>query len=236
MNGYRKAQLETEKNYNLKVEWILSFDRNKEPADLMRAYEESLTHRDIIKGFALAGISDGSRLMKFNEVFTRAREDGFFITAHVEAESPQSLHECLSQVGGHGLDRLDHGLRVGDQQDLIDLIKKRNIGLTLCPWVTYGPAKLMTDHESAVQTVFEDGFRKLCNHEVLVAIGSDDPALVGGRWLEDNLSMLTDVAGFTEEELLNLQLSAVRSSWASDKLKAILDEEIRTYGASFKSP
>src|ERR671937_2202069 len=61
----------------------------------------------------------------------RAREAGFFLTAHAGEEGPPSyVWEALDLLG---VARIDHGVRAIEEEPLIDRLARERIPLTVCP-------------------------------------------------------------------------------------------------------
>ena len=195
----------------------------------MKAYELALKHRDIIIGFGMAGWSDGTSPLQFNEVYTRARADGFKLTIHCDphiANIHNHIYESATQLGGGGVDRIDHGINTADKQELIQLVRSKNLGLTICPWITQPGLMDRPDPEAAL---YDGIIRKLYDNGVKISIGSDDPALVLDRYLTENMEAVAEKGRFTEGEIRQLCLNAVDTSWASDELKAELRAEVLAY-------
>ncbi|KAH8678556.1 hypothetical protein BX600DRAFT_431831 [Xylariales sp. PMI_506] len=233
LKGYQRAQREAEKKFDITSILVLSFTRSKGPAEAMKAYEHALQYREMFGGFGVAGNSDGTSLMSFNEVLTRAKQDGFYLTAHCDAKHPnmkEFMHDYVTVLGGQGLDRLDHGVDVASDPEIIDICKRRGVGVTICPWMMYAVFSLLYD--DADQILFEETIRKLYDEGVYMSIGSDDPALAGDRWLSDNFTLVADQGGFTEEELVNMSLSSVHASWTTPSVKSKLEKEILRYAAA----
>ncbi|RAH80465.1 adenosine deaminase 2 [Aspergillus japonicus CBS 114.51] len=234
MAGYRRAQVEAKRTLGVKSAWVLSFSRTADPIEMMAAYEDALRHRDMIVGIGMAGFSDESSPLKFNQLYTRARQDGFRLTIHCDPTVPapaihQHIRECVTQLGGGGVDRIDHGISAADSTGLVDLLRRNAIGLTICPWTSL-PA--LMHHDDPDQAFFEGVVRRLFDSGVRISIHSDDPALAGQNWVQEALEVVADRAKFTQEEVVQLSLNAVEMSWASCEAKAMLREEIVAYQAS----
>jgi adenosine deaminase len=189
----------------------------------MKHYEMALPYRDMIVGIGLDSNEYNRPPLLFDEVYQRARKDGFKLTCHCDV-TQRDTHEHIRQVacelGGTGADRIDHGLDAAEVPELVETIKTKGIGMTLCPWA------YVRHHKE--ENVF--GYvRKLFDAGVVVNISSDSPAYVESNWVVDNLLLLKINGGFTNEEIVKLQMNAVDMCWASEDVKAEIRTEIERY-------
>lgn len=179
----------------------------------MKHYELILPYREMIVGVGLDSNEYHRPPLLFEEAYRRARKDGFKLTCHCDV-TQKDTHEHIRQVacelGGTGADRIDHGLDAAEVPELMEMIKAKRIGMTLCPWA------YVRHHRE--ENMF--GYvRKLFDAGVLVNISSDSPAYVEGNWVVDNLLLLKMKGGFTNEEIVQVQLNAVDMCWATEDLK-----------------
>ena len=62
-----------------------------------------------------------------------ARAAGFKLTMHCDVNQENTLthlHQCLETIG---VDRIDHGINSLQDPALIEMIRERGLGLTVCP-------------------------------------------------------------------------------------------------------
>lgn len=101
----------------------------------MQHYELALPHRDMIIGIGLDSNEFDRPPSLFSDLYLRARADGFRLTAHCDVKQPNT-HEHIRQViedlGGTGAERVDHGLDAAERPELVNLIKEKGVGMTLC--------------------------------------------------------------------------------------------------------
>lgn len=201
----------------------MCFLRDMSPESAMEQYEAALPHKDIIVGIGLDSDELDRPPMLFNEVFKRAREDGFRLTSHCDFNQ-KDTHEHIRQVaqslGGTGAERIDHGMNAADQPELMDSIKEKGIGMTICPcaYIRHAPS----------DSVFPR-IRKLFDAGIKVTIASDDPAYMEDNWVLHNLYMVRDKCKVTDEEMVQLQRNAIEICWASDHEKATLLKELEAF-------
>ena len=225
IGGLRRAVLAARRELGLRAQLIMCVLRDQPSEYAMATLLQSLPYREWIVGVGLDSDERGHPPVKFAEVFNRARAEGYQVTMHCDVDQENSvehIRQCLFDIG---VDRIDHGVNILESGELTAELKRRGIGLTVCPisnrWVA-GDLKA-----SQIKRMLELGLR--------VTVNSDDPAYFGG-YVTDNLIAVQQAAGLTEAELLRLQRNAVEIAWlpatVSDQLLAGLDR----YAASVVNP
>jgi adenosine deaminase len=225
IGGLRRAVLAARRELGLRAQLIMCILRDQ-PADYaMATLLQSLPYREWIVGIGLDSDEKGHPPVKFAEVFNRARAEGYQVTMHCDVDQENSvehIRQCLFQIE---VDRIDHGVNILESEELTAELKRRGIGLTVCPisnrWVA-GDLKA-----SQIKRMLDLGLR--------VTVNSDDPAYFGG-YVTDNLIAAQEAGGLTEAELVRLQRNAIEIAWLptafGDQLLAGLDR----YAASAVDP
>jgi adenosine deaminase len=225
IGGLRRALLAARRELGLRAQLIMCMLRDQPASYAMATLLQSLPYREWIVGVGLDSDERGHPPVKFAEVFNRARSEGYQVTMHCDVDQENSvehIRQCLFEIG---VDRIDHGVNILESDELTAELKRRGIGLTVCPisnrWVA-GDLKA-----SQIKRMLDLG--------LLVTVNSDDPAYFGG-YVTDNLIAAQEAAGLTEAELLRLQRNAIEIAWlpapVSDQLLAGLDR----YAASVVNP
>jgi adenine deaminase len=225
IGGLRRAVLAARRELGLRSQLIMCLLRDQPAEYAMATLLQSLPYRDWIIGVGLDSDEKGHPPMKFAEVFNRARSEGYQVTMHCDVDQENSvehIRQCLFEIE---VDRIDHGVNILDSEELTAELKRRGIGLTVCPisnrWVA-GDLKAIQ-----IKRMLDLGLR--------VTVNSDDPAYFGG-YVTDNLIAAQEAAGLKEAELLRLQRNAIEIAWlpaaVSDQLLAGLDR----YAASAVDP
>jgi adenosine deaminase len=186
----------------------------------MEHYEAALKYRDMIVGIGLDSNEVDRPPSMFDEVFVRARRDGFRLTAHCDVGKPyplQHIHQVASSIAGTGADRIDHGLNAAGHADLMNLIKEKELGMTICPWsyIRHQP----------IDEVFER-IRALFDAGIVISIASDDPAFMEDTWVLENLLVVKRYCGFTNSEMQRLAENAIEMCWASEDAKKDMLREL----------
>jgi adenosine deaminase len=195
----------------------------------MDQYEASLPYKNMIVGLGLDSDELDRPPSLFYNVFRRAKADGFRLTSHCDFNQ-KNTHEHIRQVaknlGGSGAERIDHGMNAADDPDLMEMIKSKDIGLTICPC-----AYIRHASEDAVFS----RIRKLFDAGIKITIASDDPAHMEDNWVLHNLHMVRDKCQFTNSEVAQLQRNAVSICWAGKDLKKELLDGIHEFEKSYST-
>lgn len=192
----------------------------------MEHYIASLEYRDMIIGIGLDSLEVDRPPLLFQEVFTRAQKDGFRITAHCDvgkAYPVEHIRQVVSEIGHHGGDRIDHGLNVVDDPELMKQIKQKGLGMTICPW-SYIRHQPLNDVFNRIRILFDAGIK--------LAIASDDPAFMEDTWILENLLVLKKFCKFTHADIQKLTSDVIEVSWTTDEIKRAMSNELHSIDLS----
>lgn len=210
IKGLRRAQMQAEETLGIRSQLVMCFLRERSAGEAMRVLEGSLRYRDWIVGVGLDSYEPGNPPNKFSEVFARARQEGYRLTAHCDVNQPDT-HEHLRQaLADVAVDRIDHGVNVLDKPELIALAQQRGVPFTLCP-----VANQMVLGEGAQEPV-----RRMLALGLPVTLNSDDPAYMLGHYLEDNFRVVQRALNLDIAQLLTLSRNAFQATWLQPPAQA----------------
>ncbi len=209
ISGVRRAQHEAEDLFSIRSRLIMCFLRDLSPESAAETLAQASGYRDWIIGVGLDSDEKDNPPIKFQQVFADARSQGYRLTMHCDVDQEDSvvhLWQCLNDIG---VDRIDHGVNALEDDELVDEIIQRGLGLTVCPisngYVTNGTKS----HE--IKTMLDKG--------MLVTINSDDPAYFPG-YMAENLVTVQREAKLSNDEVVRLVRNGFTVSWLSDEEKA----------------
>ena len=197
---------------------ILCFLRHLSQDQALATLEQALPYRDRIVGVGLDSSELGHPPEKFTEVFLRAQEAGFLSVAHAGEEGPaENIRKSMEILG---VQRIDHGVRCVDDEQLVQELARTRMPLTVCPLsnVKLKVFDRMEDHN--ILTLLRRG---LC-----VTINSDDPAYFGG-YMTDNFLAVARALPVTREELAQFSLNAIEASFVSEAEKQAMTCKVRKF-------
>lgn len=198
----------------------MCFLRDLSSESAMEHYKAALPYRDMIVGIGLDSNEEDRPPALFDEVFSLARRDGFKLTMHCDVDSKNThehIRQAASVIAGHGLDRIDHGLNAAEEQGLIDLILKRDLGMTICPW-SYLRHTTYTELGPKIRGLYDAGIK--------ISINSDDPAYMEDCWVLENMLLAKHLCGFDDKDIAVLSRNATNISWAEPEVKEKILQEI----------
>jgi adenosine deaminase len=143
LNGFLRAQQEGAEKYGVMSNWIFCFLRDRPLNDGHDAYAAARpwakladgTGKSLFHAVGLAANEFEKPPMLFEKGFCRAKEDGLYVTLHCDVDQKDAVNHIREAIfdvcDGQGTERIDHGLNVLDEPDLVPALKERGIGLTL---------------------------------------------------------------------------------------------------------
>ena len=225
IGGLRRAQQDAADTLGLRSGLIMCFLRDMTAASAVATLEQSLSHRDWIIGVGLDSDERDNPPVKFTDVFARARAEGYRLTMHCDVDqqdSVQHIRQCLDVIG---VDRIDHGVNALEDAALCAEIKRRGLGLTVCPISNSYVAGSLKAAE--VKAMLDQG---LC-----VTVNSDDPAYFPG-YMNENLLAAQQAADLSTAELVQLTRNAFACSWLPADDKAAYIRQLEAYAAASRLP
>ena len=191
---------------------ILSFLRHLSEEEAFATFEAALPFGDKFIAVGLDSSELGHPPEKFQQVFAKARAEGFKAVAHAGEEGPPAY--VWGALDLLKVDRIDHGVRAFEDERLMQRLIQEQIPLTVCP---LSNTRLKVFAEMRHHTLLE-----MLDRGVMVTVNSDDPAYFGG-YLVENFMALHDALDLTREQAQQLAANSIRASFLpdSDKQKYI---------------
>ena len=131
-----------------------------------------IAHKASFAGIDMADMDIGFGIRRFAPLMLKAKQAGLHVTLHSGEENvpeaPQHVRVAIEELGA---ERIGHGIYAIRDPDVMDLIKRENVLLELCP-----TSNRLTN---SVPSIRAHPLRKLMEAGVMVSINSDDPHLFG---------------------------------------------------------
>ena len=218
IRGLRRALVDAEAGLGIGAQLIMCFLRDFQAEYAMATLLEALPYRDWIVGVGLDSDEKGNPPAKFAAVFARARQEGFMLTMHCDVDQEDSIEhirQCIEQIG---VDRIDHGVNVLEDPALVEVVRQRGLGLTVCP----------ISNSYVTDSMKTDAIRRMLDMGLRVTINSDDPAYFPG-YLQENLIAVHEALGLSREELVQLERNAFEVAWLPRHVKDAFLAELDAY-------
>lgn len=220
INGVASALAVSESEFGISTEMIAAFLRDEPADDALAVLEDLLAMEAPIIGIGLDSAEAGHPPSDFLALYERAHAAGLKCVAHAGEEGPpEYVRQALDLLK---VDRVDHGIRSMEDEELVERLVAEQMPLTVCP--------LSNVRLRAVDTLAVHPLPGMLERGLNVCVNSDDPAYFGG-YLDDNLARLLEVFDLSTAQLVRLAENSVRSAFISDERRQELLAEIHEWGS-----
>ncbi|MSO37904.1 MAG: adenosine deaminase [Acidimicrobiia bacterium] len=200
--GITRGLEEGEREFGISSRLIMCFLRHLDADAAMATLEEALEFRGVITAVGLDSGESGNPPEKFEAVFDRARAAGFLTVAHAGEEGPPDyIRQAIDMLGAS---RIDHGVRVMEDPELVDRLVAEQVPCTVCPLSNVKLRVFPSLGEHPLRAMLQSGLR--------VSINSDDPAYFGG-YIAENYIQTAQALAMTTEEMRAVARNSVLSSF-----------------------
>jgi adenosine deaminase len=152
----------------------------------------------------------------FAEAYRAAARVGFRLTGHQGENSPPSAIATVVEV--LGAERIDHGLSLVDDPELVRRFAGERIPLTVCPNSNIRIA-------NAFPALAEHPYPAMRAAGLLATLNTDDPAMTDLD-LGYEYASVAEAFGYTFADMVTIALDGVEASWLDDAGKRALSARI----------
>jgi len=203
---------------------IMCFLRHLDEASAFATLEQAMPYRDRIVGVGLDSSEMGHPPEKFARVFAKARDAGFHCVAHAGEEGPPEY--VWGAINELKVDRIDHGNRALEDEELVDLLVVQQTPLTVCP--------LSNLKLCVVEDLNQHPLRKMLDKGLIATVNSDDPAYFGG-YVNENFIQTTQALDLNVNYLATLADNSFKASFLPESEKVKRIGQVVSYVASYQS-
>ena len=220
------ARYDGSRDHDVSALLIMCIQRDRSAAEAFSMLDEAAPYRDSIAGLGIDSFEKDNPPIKFVDTYRRARDEGYRLTAHCDCDQENSVQHIWQCVDGLGVERIDHGVHVLDDPDLVEAVVARRIPFTMCP--TWRPS----DPEPRRL----EPIKRMLDLDIPVSVNSDDPAEFASRYLSHMLTNVQDQGGFSNSEMVQLMRNAFEAAWVPteqrDQFLARLDDHASAHAVS----
>jgi adenosine deaminase len=221
LNGIRRALADGERDLGITHRLILCFLRHLSAEAAMQTLEQALPYKDSIAAVGLDSSERGHPPEKFEEVFARARDEGFLTVAHAGEEGPPAyIVEALDILK---VARIDHGVRCEEDPALVERLARTRVPLTVCP--------LSNVKLRVYQRIEDHNLKRLLDRGLCVTVNSDDPAYFGG-YVGANFIAVQRGLNLSKGDIRALAENSIEASFLPDDQKNRWREKIKSYAGA----
>lgn len=226
MGGLNAARSEAQERLGMTIGYIMCFNRNRSAASAMEILEASRPCLHDLVGIGLDNNEEAGFPGKFEAVYSRAAQLGLRRTAHCDVNQPHSVEHLWGCIDRLGVERIDHGTNVLDDPRLVETVKSKKIGLTVCPTLLYTeiPGRLEL-RSKAIKRMLDLG--------LLVTVNSDDPGIMRGLYVADLMEKAQAAAHLSRDEVVTLSRNSFVISWIPEAERSrdlkLLDDYVASH-------
>ncbi|KAF2785626.1 adenosine deaminase [Melanomma pulvis-pyrius CBS 109.77] len=213
LSGFSAACERARKELGITTILTTCFLRHLPPKDCLEVFESEEVQASYKSGAVKAIGLDSSELdfppELFTELYGKAKKAGLRLTAHAGEEGPATY--ITSALDVLGVDRIDHGIRLAEDADLMKRIAAQGTLLTVCP--------LSNVVLRCVEKIEQVPIRTFLDAGVKFSINSDDPAYFGG-YILDNYVAVQEAFGLSVQDWETICRAGIEGSWCGEERKS----------------
>lgn len=221
MEGFATAQRAAELALGITSSLILCFLRHLSGEAALTTLTEAEPYLDRVIAVGLDSSEVGHPPEKFAAAYEAAKRRGLRAVAHAGEEGPPTYVAGALDV--LGVERIDHGVRVEEDDQLLERVVAEQIPLTMCP--------LSNVKLRVVDTLADHNLKRLLDRGVMVTVNSDDPAYFGG-YVGDNYVAVAEALDLTRDDLVRLARNSLAATFLPEDRVAALLAELEAYAAT----
>jgi len=215
ISGILRALTDGEGRFGISSKLIMCFLRHLSEESAFATLAEAEPWLDRIAGVGLDSSEVGHPPEKFARVFAKCRDLGLKLVAHAGEEGPPDyVWQALDILR---IDRIDHGNRALEDEDLVNRIVRDGYTLTVCPLSNLKLCVIDEISASPVKVMLDRGIKATVN--------SDDPSYFGG-YINDNYRAVADAADMTIDNIATLAVNSFEGSFLGSPEIALRRSEI----------
>lgn len=223
LHNIKEALIEGEKEYGVEVRLIPDIARNvPDSADAVVDFVINGFKEGVFIGLGLGGLEQGYPAEKFKKQFQRAGEAGLNLVAH--AGEGVGAESVLSAIENLKVQRIGHGIRVLEDENVVSLTKEMQIPFEVCPNSNYR-LKIVPENEN-------HPIAEMIKQGLLCTLNSDDPLMFSTSLIGEYKLLLEQ--GLELETLIQLNKNTINSSFLTDVEKIELNSKFDRFIDEFK--
>ncbi len=217
VEGFTGACERAQRELGISTKLILCFLRHLPVAESDETFSKAEVDlkTGVLAGIGLDSTELGNLPNNWQALYGKAKRLGIKRTAHAGEEGP--VEYIKSAVRDLDVERIDHGICLPDDQELMKEVADRRILVTMCP--------LSNIRLKCTKSVADLPVRKYLDAGVRFSINSDDPAYFGG-YILDNYCAVQQAFDLTIKEWAEIARGAVEGSWCDASRKASILKQL----------
>jgi adenine deaminase len=180
---------------------------------------------DRVVGVGMDSTERGIDPASYRPAYAAAHADGFRLTAHQGENSPAAA--IVGAIDVLGVERIDHGLSILEDPELVSRVAAARIPLTVCPTSNVRIA-------NAFERLEDHVYPQMRASGLLATLNTDDPALTDLDLAMEYRSVAA-AFGWGWHEMVDIALDGVDACWLDDSAKVVLRRQITAAATALTS-
>lgn len=217
LDGFLQGCRRAESTFGMSTKLILCFLRHLPVSEAVVTFGEARQDLEagILAGIGLDSSEKGFPPSGWQAIYQEAKDLKIKRTAHAGEEGPvEYIREAVEKLD---VERIDHGIRLAEDEALMRELAQRRIMVTLCP--------LSNVRLQCVERVADLPVRRFLDAGVPFSVNSDDPAYFGG-YILDNYCAVQEAFSLTLQEWSTIATTAIAQSWCEESRKIAMLSEL----------
>ena len=209
-----EAVIEGISKVNVKINLIICLMRNVSDNDNYKVIEAGLKYiNNRVVGFDLAGAEAIYKTSNFKELFKYISKYDVPFTIHAgEADGINSIKSAIE----FGTKRIGHGVRIMEDNSMIQYAKDNNITFEVCP---------TSNIDTKIYKEYRDhAIKKMYDNKLNITINTDNRT-VSNITLTEEYNKLINTFKFSLEDLKVMNINAINAPFISNNKKESLKQE-----------
>ncbi len=208
VKGIHGALLQAESELAISSRLIMCYLRHLPAADALETWKTAEPYLDWIHGVGLDSSERDFPPRLFTDIFALARDSGLKTVAHAGEEGPPAyIREALELLQ---VSRIDHGVRITEDPELLAEVAVSQIPLTICPLSNTRLCVFAGMEDHPILSLLEQG--------LLVTVNSDDPAYFGG-YINKNFHAVAEALAPSRQQIVQLAKNSFSASFLDQRSK-----------------
>jgi len=208
MDAIERGITKAGKAFGIYADVRIDLVRKPGVASAMRFLDQIENRPEGIVSVDMGGLEDAFPAEHFKEVYERARKMGLHLVVHAgEALGPESMWDAIEYLN---VERIGHGVSAIRDPALMKYLREKGITLEICP--------ISNIRTRVVPSISEHPIKEFLKQGLSITVNSDDPSFFDTDMNNEYIQLHQEL-GFTLDELFNLSLNALETSFIDDDLR-----------------
>lgn len=187
-------------------------DKIQQSVELVKQLKDDALFKKYFRGFDLAGDESAKTPKEVREQFLEIMKDCYNITIHAGETAPvENIWEAVYYLTA---ERIGHGLKLIEKEDLMIKFLERGIGIEMCPSSNFQIVGYKDNYFSETQNLPDYPLKKYLDCELKVSVNTDNPGIsITTATQELHRAARLTRGGLSKWDLLQLTCNGFRTAF-----------------------